>query len=52
MWKFDILDNYNFVAPYLLHPKFVLTKVIELDFYSNLVFVVKNFSSIQDVIKI
>ena len=41
MSKFDILDDYNFGAPYLLHPKFVFEENCWVGFYSNLVYVVK-----------
>ena len=41
MLKFKILDDCNFGVPYLLHTKFVLTMIVELDSYLNLVYVVK-----------
>ena len=41
MSKFDILDDCNFGAPYLLPPSLFLTKFVDLDSNSNLVLVAK-----------
>ena len=52
MSKFDILDDCNFGAPYLLHPKSVFDENCLVGFQFKSSFCVKNFSSIQDVVKI
>ena len=52
MLKFDILDDCNSGAPYLLHPKSIFDEScwVGLSFKSS--FCGKNFNSIQDVMKI
>ena len=52
MSKFDILDDCNFGVPYLLHPKSVFDENCWVGFQYKFSLCGKNFSSIQDVMKI
>ena len=47
MLKFDIMDDCNFGVLYLLHPKFVFTKFVELNSNSNLVVVVITLAQLK-----
>ena len=52
MSKFDILDDCNFDGPCLLPLKYVLGENCWVGFQFKSSFCSKNFSSIQDVMKI
>ena len=51
MLKFNVVDDCNFSASYLLHPKFVLDENDWVGFQFNSSFCSKEFSSMQDVMK-
>ena len=52
MFKVDILDDCNFGSPDLLHVSFSFNETCCIEFQFKFSFQEKNFSSIQDVMKI